>query len=81
MTSVGDSNSAMAEKDNASMKNDLIEKQAQQQHRHMVVVSGLGTAEAFTNGGADREARSNGHTDPARVNKASDELGMYTRYL
>lgn len=66
------------------MKNDFIEKQAQQQeqqHRHMVVVSGLGTAEAFTNGGADREGRSNGHTDPARANKASDELIVDTYSL
>lgn len=63
----------MAEKDNASMQNDFNEKQAEQ-HRHMVVVSGLGTAEAFANGGADRDGRSNGHTDAARAKKASDEL-------
>lgn len=64
----------MAEKDNASMKNDFDDKKQAQQLRHMVVVSGLGTAEAYTNGGgAGGEGRGNGHTDPARASKASHE--------
>lgn len=65
----------MAEKDNssASMKTEFSDnKHAQQQqqlHRHMVVVSGLGTAEAFANGAGDKEGGSNGHIASARATK------------